>query len=568
MSSPFASPSSRPLPFSPTGAVIASELAKSYDGATVLDGVSFSAPPRHRVGLVGENGAGKSTLLRLLAGIEEPDSGTLARPPDTGLLHQEPPHPPDTTVGGVLEAALAELRAAERELARRAERLERAPGEPQAMADYAELLEWAEAHQLWEADHRADLVLDGLGLAGVARSRRIGELSGGERSRLALAALLVRQPRALLLDEPTNHLDDDAIAFLEGHLAALPGAVVLASHDRVFLDAVCTGLLDLDPSRDGPTWYGGAYTDYLRAKRTERRRWEERWAAEQEELAELRESVRTTARQVAPGRAMRDRAKMAYDYSGGRVQRQVSRRVRNARRRLEELTREQVRKPRPPLRFAGVLTGGSGGDDGPAVRLRGAEVPGRLVLDRLDVPSQGRLLVTGPNGAGKSTLLALLAGRLAPARGTVAHRRGIRVRLLEQDVRFDRPERTAGQVYAEALGERAPERPPLRELGLIAPRDLDRPVGLLSAGQRRRLALAVAVADAPQLLLLDEPTNHLSLALAEELEEALRTAPGAIVVASHDRWLRRDWTGAVLHLEAGRPAALRPPTAEEPRSRS
>lgn len=155
--------------------------------------------------------------------------------------------------------------------------------------------------------------------------------------------------------------------------------------------------------------------------------------------------------------------------------------------------------------------------------------------------------MTGANGAGESTLLAVLAGRL-PAEGAVHLRRGLRVGLLAQDISIERPERTARAVYAERLGPDRAEAVPLAGLGLLAPRDVDRPVAELSVGQRRRLELAMLVADAPQLLLLDEPTNHLSPALTEELEEALGSSPGAVVVASHDRWLRRRWTGRELRL--------------------
>jgi macrolide transport system ATP-binding/permease protein len=171
-------------------------------------------------------------------------------------------------------------------------------------------------------------------------------------------------------------------------------------------------------------------------------------------------------------------------------------------------------------------------------------VPGRLRVTALDVGARDRVLVTGPNGAGKSTLLGVLAGRVA-AEGTVHRRRGLRVGLLAQDV-APPAAGTAREVYTAAAGAGAV---PLPELGLLAPRDVDRPLAALSVGQRRRVELAVLIARSPQLLLLDEPTNHLSPALADELEEALGTSPGAVVLASHDRWLRRRWAGRVLSLD-------------------
>jgi macrolide transport system ATP-binding/permease protein len=533
-------------------ALLAHDVVKVYGDRTVLDGVSLTAAPGRRIGLIGENGAGKSTLLRLLAGAEEPDGGTVVRPPDLGFGQQELPFAGSATVADVLDDALRDSRAALRRLDELAARVADEPDDPDALRRYGEVLDRCTEHDAWDADRRAELVLDGLGLAAVGTDRRVETLSGGQRSRLGLAALLVRRPSALLLDEPTNHLDDGAAAFLEEQLRGLPGVVVAASHDRAFLDAVCTDLVDLDPASNtataGPTRYGGGYSDYQVERRAERARWEQRFAEEQEELKALRHAVRHTARQVAPhDRPPRDNDGFIYAFKGARVQQAISRQVRNARRRLDELTRDQVRRPPAPLRFEAVLGTAA---PGAVAALRGVTVPGRLALDHLDLGATERLLVTGPNGAGKSTLLAVLAGRLEPATGTVHLRRGLRVGLLAQDTRIPDPQRTALRVYVEHLGEERATARPLAELGLVAPRDLNRPVQDLSVGQRRRLDLALLVADAPQLLLLDEPTNHLSPALADELEEALGSAPAAVVVASHDRWLRRRWAGRELELTA------------------
>ncbi|HXV94594.1 MAG TPA: ABC-F family ATP-binding cassette domain-containing protein [Pseudonocardia sp.] len=532
-------------------AVAARDLVRTYRGRRVLDGVSLVAAPGHRIGLVGENGAGKSTLLRLLAGVEEPDAGTVQRPADLGFLAQELPFAATARVADVLAEALSEPREAVRAVERLTAELARAPGDTAVADAVGAALARAEALDAWDAERRAEVVLAGLGLAGLERDRTLGTLSGGQRRRLGLAALLVRRPSALVLDEPTNHLDDGAAAFLEEELRRLPGAVVAASHDRAFLDAVCTDVVDLDPALGGPTRYGGAYGDYLAERRAERERWAQRHAAEQAELAELRHAVAVTSRRVAHDRAPRDNARMLYDYRAGRVQKEVSRRVRNAERRLAELTREQVPPPPRPLRFTATL--GAPGT-APAAALRGIRVPGRLAVERLDIGAVDRVLVTGPNGAGKSTLLAVLAGLLEPADGQVHLRRGLRVGLLAQESTLgDGPAaRSAGAVYAERLGAEHAERVPLVSLGLLSPRDVDRPVGELSVGQRRRLELALLVAGSPHLLLLDEPTNHLSPALAGELEEALGSSPGAVVVASHDRWLRRRWNGREFVLREGR----------------
>ncbi|SHK81109.1 ABC transporter [Streptomyces yunnanensis] len=271
-----------------------------------------------------------------------------------------------------------------------------------------------------------------VGLGALPHGRALGSLSGGQRGRLALAALLMRRPSALLLDEPTNHLDDGAAAFLEEQLRGLPGAVVAASHDRAFLDAVCTDVIDLDPAVDGPVHHGGNYSAHLAEKRAERERWLRRHAEEQQELAALRRSAEVTAHLVAPGRGRPDNEKMGYGHRSGRVQNQISRRVRSATRRLRELERDQVAAPPE------------------ALRLRHAPL-------------------AQPSAEG--TLVSL-----------------------------------------------------------------------------RRVALALLVARPPALLLLDEPTNHLSPRLCDALESALGTGPGAIVLASHDRWLRRRWAGREIRL--------------------
>ncbi|MFF4088994.1 ABC-F family ATP-binding cassette domain-containing protein [Streptomyces nigra] len=540
----------------PQPALLAHDLVHDLGGRRVLDGVSLTASPGHRIGLIGENGVGKSTLLRLLAGVDDPDAGRVTRPSDLGFLHQEMPFEAGTTIAAVLDEALRESREDLAELDRLAGELARVPeddpGHQDVLDAYGIRLEQAQDRESWDADRRAALVLDGLGLGAVDHDRTLGSLSGGQRGRLALAALLVRRPSALLLDEPTNHLDDGAAVFLEEQVRSLPGTVVLASHDRAFLDAVCTDLIDLDPAVDGPVRYGGDYSAYLSEKHAERQRWERRYVEEQKELQELRKSAGVTAHRVAPDRGRTDNEKMGYGHRAGRVQNSISRRVRDATRRLAELERVQVPEPPRPLRFAaGDLAARSEEGPLPLIAVRDVRVPGRLKLDGLEVAATDRLLVTGGNGAGKSTLLAVLAGRLAVTRGEVHRRRGLSVGLLTQDTVFERPERTVRATYQEALGAARAEEVPLASLGLLHEADLDKPVGRLSVGQRRRLALALLVARPPQLLLLDEPTNHLSPRLCDELEDALATGPGAIVVASHDRWLRRRWPGREIRLAPG-----------------
>ncbi len=543
---PYARVPESPLS-SPLHALVGRDLSRSYGEQPVLDGVDVTVSPGQRLGLLGENGAGKSTLLRLLAGVEAADAGRVERPDDIAYLPQEPHFAPGTSIGSVLAEALAPLHEAVRDLESLGARL---ADEPDLADAYAERLEWAQAHDAWDADRRADVAADRLGLHLLDRDADIGWLSGGQRSRLALAALVTRRPSAALLDEPTNHLDDDALILLEEFLVDLPGIVVAASHDRVFLDRVCTHVFDLDPGDvgvdglDGRLFAGG-YTGYLGAKQRARLLWEQTYESQQEHIGNLRRAAAGTARQVAPNRPPRDGDRFIHHHKGARVERTVARRVRDVERRLEVAERQQVRKPPRRLSFDQPLTGPAHGQT--SVWVRDLVVRGRVNVPRLDVPAGGKLLVTGANGSGKSSLLGVLAGGLRPDGGTVevlARRTG----LLVQDVAFVHPDRTARETYAQALGPDRAEGRPLHDLGLLHPRESGKPVADLSVGQRRRLALAILIARSPDLLLLDEPTNHVSPALAGELEDALGASTGTVVVASHDRWLRRRWQHQVIAL--------------------
>ncbi|HET9842875.1 MAG TPA: ABC-F family ATP-binding cassette domain-containing protein [Nocardioides sp.] len=532
----------------------------------VLHGIDLTAPPGRRIGLLGENGAGKSTLLRAVAGTLPPRAlltGEIDRPGDLAMLGQEPAFRDGQTVGDVLAGALAPLR----EMVADVERLSLElsdDSDEEAQTAYAAALERAVVHDAWGADRRAEESAERLGLGALDPARRIGTLSGGQRTRLALSTLMTTRPGCLLLDEPTNHLDDDAIELLSTFLRDLPGVVLLASHDRVLLDDVCTDLFDLDPRPDGELGtdgrggrrFGGGWTAYEEHRAAARRRWEQTYAAQQEELARLRAATRIGTSAIAHNRPPRDNDKFIYGFKGSRVDRTLSRRKKDAERRLETAERDQVRKPRSPLRLRAELTGD--GASGRVVQVRDLVVAGRLALDRLDVTAGEHLLVSGPNGSGKSTLLGVLAGRIVPTSGSV-HVTAHRVAELVQDVRFRDPGLGARATYDALVGDERAARTPLRELGLVPPDRQATPVGLLSVGQRRRLALAVAIAAEPDLLLLDEPTNHLSLALAGEIEVALETSPGTVVVASHDRWLRRRWDGAELRLTAPESAPASPP---------
>ena len=522
-------------------ALVARALSKTYGDRVVFDGVDVTANPGLPLGMVGENGVGKSTLMRLLAGAEPADTGTITRPDDLVYLGQEPDFGARASLGDVLDAALTPLHDAVRRLEELAPQLM----EESLHDEYAAVLAWAELHDAWDADRRAEMAAARLGLDEIDRSRRVAAMSGGQRTRLALAAMITRRPACVLLDEPTNHLDDDAVSFLEDFLRDLPGIVVVASHDRTFLDNVCAVLMDLDPMHlgvdgEGGNRFTGGYTAYLAHKRASRRRWEQAFLDQQDEMNQLRKAAATTARHVAHNRGPRDGDKFIYHFKGGNVARTISRRVRDAEKRIEVLERDRVPKPTPELRFTADLSTRRASS---RIHIRDLVVTGRVDVRRLDVAPGEHLLVSGSNGSGKSTLLKVLNGDLSATTG-IAEVAAQRIGYLPQDVTFARPDTTPNEVYDAATSSQRP----LGDLGLIHPRELYRPVGVLSVGQQRRLALAILVARQPDLLLLDEPTNHISLTLAEELEEALQRSRSTVVVASHDRWLRGRWEGSVLAL--------------------
>ena len=546
---------------------------RRHPDRTVLHEIDLTVAPAERVALVGENGSGKTTLMRVAAGLDEPDAGTVTRPTSLRFVHQQLPFDDAVSMAAVLDAATQEARQVEVALTDAAADLATHPGgsaqHRAAATTYDDALAAATLTDVWSLDSRLDRVVAGLGLGGIPRDRHIGAMSGGQRSRLALASALIAHPLALLLDEPTNHLDAGGCAFLIDELRAWPGPVLFATHDRDFIDAVATRVVDLDPAigahrasvgRDvigvqGRSYRGG-YTDYLAAKAAERVRWTEQFAREQEALRLLRHEVAVGARDVMHTTVPKSEVRVAKKFYSDKASTVIARRVRSARTRLETLEREQVAKPPTPLTFSGfgARSGHLRAADDAVVTLTDVAVPGRLAPVSVTVRARDRLLVTGPNGSGKSTLLAVLTGALEPATGSRRAGRSVRIGALVQDVVWADSSLPVVTAVADVLaGGRAQHdddevAEAVAATGLVAPRDLRRSVGSLSLGQQRRTALAALVVDPPDVLVLDEPTNHLSLTLSEELEAALPAYPGAVVVASHDTWLASRWTGTHLDI--------------------
>ncbi|WP_374194408.1 ribosomal protection-like ABC-F family protein [Streptomyces sp. N35] len=527
------------------------DVTKSYGTRTVLDQVTFTVRPGEKAAVIGENGSGKSTLLKLLAAAEKPDSGeiTVSFPGGTGHLAQTLDLDPDCTVQDAVDLALAELRAMERDLRTAEENLGEAS--EAELSAYGELLITYEERGGYDADARVDAALHGLGLAGITRDRVLGSLSGGEQSRLALACVLAAAPELLLLDEPTNHLDVTAVRWLEEQLRAHRGTVVAVTHDRGFLERIATTILEVDRDTRSVRRYGDGWAGYRTAKASARRRAEQDYAEWLDEVARTEELLEAAGRRLAgtgkdPGQGFGKHRRSHEAKLGGQV--------RAVRERLAQLRRNPVAAPPVPLRFTAGLPAAAGSPAAARalVECDDVRVGERLFLDGpLTVTPGQRLLVTGENGAGKTTLLRVLAGDLEPDAGTV--RRSARIGYLAQEL----PVRTTRLPLLAAFVAGRPGLPEeyaeeLLSLGLFREEDLHVPVSALSAGQQRRLQLAILVTRPSDVLVLDEPTNHIALDLVEDLEAALAVYAGAVVVVSHDRGFRERFVGERLELRGGR----------------
>lgn len=553
-------------------------LSFSYPGRRVLTDISFTVPAGQRIGLIGENGCGKSTLLKLIAGKLQPDVGTvtvnadLRVLPRISMLDQEPPFSLSAPVQDAINDAVAPVRAALARVDSLAEQLTQRPDDQAVLSDYGDALTDAERLDAWSIDSLIEEVLAGLGVANLDRRRLAGSLSGGERARLSLACVLLNGPDVLLLDEPTNHLDDSAVAFLVEMLKAWTGPVLIASHDRAFLDEAVTRLIDMDPTpiphtisssllQDGSgtgigvTQFSGSFSDYTSARSQARARWERQYAMEQTELSRLRAAAkRQTVGHV--DWAPRTESRVAKNFYADRNAKAVSRRLNDAKGRLAELEETQIRKPPDDVKFCGFTAAGDpeqAGSLGPLLVATDVAVDGRLNTVSLNVSDGEKWLITGANGIGKSTFAKVLAGCLEPTSGTVTKFGSGKVEMLGQEVDLDfltsdDHGKSALQVYTDNVGARRAEHTPLSTFGLIAGRDINMPICELSVGTQRRVALAILLARPPEILILDEPTNHFSLSLVGEMETAIANYPGTVLVISHDRWLRERWEGNRLDL--------------------
>ncbi len=525
------------LPARSRAQLIASNISVMRGTTSVLHHVDLTVTPVSRIAVVGENGRGKSTLLHVLAGTLTPDSGTVQRIGTIGVAEQEMDASDHRTVGQAVADAIAEPLAALARLDAASHAL--TDGTEAAAAEYAAALEHAEALDAWDAERRVQVALEALD-AETDMTRLLAELSVGQRYRVRLACLLGADDDFLLLDEPTNHLDRSGLEFLTAQLRSRNGGVVVVSHDRALLSDFAETIVDLDPTPDDrPRVYGNGYSGYREGRLAERERWEQEYDKQQAERARLQDNLSAAQNRLVSGwRPEKGTNKHGRATRAGSL-------VQSVHRRQEALETHAITVPEPPqvLRFPELRT-----RTGAALlSVENVSVAGRLRGPvSFSLSHRGRLIVTGPNGTGKSTLLRVASGELEPDTGVVRKPNGIRLGYLRQE--SDLPaDRRASEVYSTRLDALVADGivPPsegvgISQLGLLKPRELSKRVGELSMGQQRRLDLALVLAMRPHVLLLDEPTNHLSIALVDELTEALGATQAAVILSSHDRQLIRD----------------------------
>jgi len=502
-----------------------SNLSLQFTEEPLFQDVHFSLPTGAKVGLVGPNGSGKSSLLRLLAGLSVPQTGSILVPGDCRRLYLGPDL--EGSVGEILDPVF--FRAASRLAALEADLTEsRLDAYAAALEAFEELGGWSRLAR-WRGPLREtgleDLLDD--------PQRSGSTLSGGERSRLALARLLGAQAEVLLLDEPSASLDRDGLAHLERFLQSTPATVVLVSHDRRLLDRTTCRTLALDPIARTLTEYGGSYS-FCRARRQEeeRRAWRE-FEDQQRRVRRLEEaarglrdharSIEATSqndfyRGVAKGVAAKARARQ------GRIQRMLA----DENRKEKPRRTERMRLRLAPPRLSGVCL----------LKARGLRVcrEARPVLRGVDLEIMAgrRIALVGANGAGKSTLLAALTDQL-PAQGQLWRRKDLKIGSLEQTAANLQDRKSALEALREVAPMEEGEARTFLHRFLLTGFQTLRPLSTLSDGQRMRVALALLMAAEPDLLVLDEPTAHLDLDTVEALEEALGAFPGAILAVSHDR---------------------------------
>ena len=505
-------------------------IQKYFGAELCLRNISCVLDAQDRAGIIGENGAGKTTLIKIITGELYPDDGivTLAHGATVGYLEQNSVLDPACTVYREMENAFRSVLDAMDEMKRLERQMAECPGDHMLLERHAQLSAVVDAADGYNMDTQIKKILNGMAFPAPDYQKSVAVLSGGEHTRLCLAKLLLQKPDLLILDEPTNHLDFETMEWLESYLKTYPGAILVVSHDRYFLDAVCNRIFEIEDNT--LTAYKGNYSAYLPQKEAAVALQQKQHDADMEKAAKLEDYI---ARNL--------------------VRASTTKMAQSRRKQLEKMEiTEAPRTSHTDLKFRFTF------DVTPYNEILTAKnisvtLGGKRLVEGLDllVKRGERLVIAGPNGAGKSTLLRVLDGKLRPQAGTVRLGAGAKPSVFEQQ------QLRRGGTVISTIWDKYPKFTELEVRSHLAKlnfrgEDVFKPCSALSGGELARLRFAEILLEKPNLLFLDEPTNHLDIYTRESLGAALASYEGTLVLVTHDRYLMNSLACPILFIENGK----------------
>ena len=529
----------------------AHHLHKTYGIQSILQDVSFSINADERVGLIGPNGCGKTTLMRILAGVESPDSGAVTHSQPNlriGYLAQGADFNEGQTLRSALQSDSAKPEELESEIAALASALAKHPNDFDLQQKYDTALQ-----QISSGSPPPDTILAPLGLAGISLETPVTHLSGGQKTRLMLARVLIAEPQLLLLDEPTNHLDIEMLEWLESWLKSFAGAALIVSHDRTFLDNSVESILDMNPDMHTLRAYKGNYTEYLEQYLKERNKQWSAYRDQEYEIRRMKQDINRTKQQ-----SLRVEMTTTPRQPGvRRIAKKVAAKAKSREKKLDRYleSKERVEKPKPSwqmkleLELESNISKNVLMTENLSVGYMNDKPP--LTDLNLQIRAGQRIALTGPNGAGKTTLLRTIAGKLEPLTGNLRLGASIKLGYMAQEQELIDPNLSALQTIQGVAHFNETEARSFLHYFLFEGDDPLRPASELSFGERARLQLGLLVAQGSSFLLLDEPINHLDIPSRTRFEQALYAFKGTILAVVHDRYFIERFASDVWIAEDG-----------------